>query len=135
MLITINIDQKLDLSKFRKQALNYLGRIRELNYHFYLPAYKIIVETATVDDSTAHHVTIYFSEIWRDQDKEIKREQRIFPATDTRFAESKIVKTIWNPVVRSDIGYFISNSVAETTDKICQVVKLVFKINSLKAFL
>lgn len=133
MQIRIEISEKLDLSKFRKQAAHYLGQMRELSYHFYLPDYRVIVESVSPDDNTAHLVTLWIEEIKRSADYEITTCKTVVPAIDVRFKESKIIQELFpNDHYKSS---FQSNNTSDTVNKICQVVKLVFKINNLKAFL
>jgi hypothetical protein len=133
MQIRIDINEKLDLSKFRKQATYYLGQMRELSYHFYLPNYRVMVDSVSTDDTTAHLVTLWIEEIKRDADYEILTGKAVIPIIDIRFKESKIIQELFpNDHYKSS---FQSNDVAKTVDKICQLVKLVFKINSLKVFL
>jgi hypothetical protein len=133
MQIRIDIKEKLDLSKFRKQATHYLGQMRELSYHFYLPNYRVLVESVSLDDTTAHLVTLWIEEIKRDTDYEILTGKAVIPIIDTRFKESKIIQELFpNDHYKSS---FQSNNTSDTVNKICQVVKLVYKINNLKAFL
>lgn len=133
MRFTIQIGEKLDLSKFRKHATHYIGQMREIEYHIYLPDYRIIVKLATPDDSNSHIGSLWIEDLKRDQDNEIIKFHLIFPCLDTRFKEIKDIQ-IWfpNDEFRSHIN---SNSTAETADKICRVVKLVHKINGLRVFL
>jgi hypothetical protein len=133
MQFRIEITEKLDLSKFRKQAAYYTGQMRELSYHFYLPDYKVIVELSTPDDSNYHLAMMWIVEIFRDQDKEIIREQVVIPLLDTRFKESKDIQSLFPNDHYKTI--FQSNNVKDTIDKICQLVKLTHKINGLKIFL
>jgi hypothetical protein len=133
MQIRIEINEKLDLSKFRKQATHYLGQMRELSYHFYLPDYRVTVESVSPDDTTSHLITLWIEEIQRNSDYEITTCKTIIPIIDTRFKESKIIQELF-PYDHYRCS-FQSNNTSDTVDKICQVVKLVYKINNLKAFL
>ena len=134
MLFTYTFGEKLDLTEFRKQAAHYLGNMREITYHIYLPHYKMVVEAATIDNSTAHIVTIYMTDIRRDHDGEIIKEENIYPLLDTRFKESKDIQAIFT-LVYYYRGSFVSNSTKESADKLCQLIKLIHKLNHLKAFL
>jgi hypothetical protein len=133
MLFPIRVGEKLDLSKFRKQATHYIDLMREITYHVYLPNYKVIVEIVLAEKTTKHLVTMWIVEIFLDQDKEIKNEKVILPLNDMRFKENKDIQSIFE--MDNYKAYFNSSSAADTTDKICRIVKLVHKINHLKAFL
>jgi hypothetical protein len=133
MLFTIQVGEKLDLSKFRKHATHYIGQMREIHYHIYLPDYKVTAELATADNETSHIGYLWIEDIKRDQDNEIIECKMIYPSADTRFKESKDIQSLfpgsyWKSLINS-------NSVTETVDKICRMVKLVHKINGLRVFL
>lgn len=135
MLFSIRIGEKLDLVKFAKQANHYIATMDEIIYNIYLPDYKIVAEiVAGANGSTQHLLTMWIAELLRDQDKEIERESIIVPFVDTRFKESKIIQSLFTGVH----GYRAivqSSSVAETVENICLIIKMVHKINHLKAFL
>lgn len=135
MLFTIQIGEKLDLTKFSKQANYYIASLDEVTYHLYLPDYKIVAEIkAGVLGNSEHLLTLYIAELLRDQDGEIKAHTTIRPLEDNRFKESKIVQDIFDDL-HSYKGYVQSSSVAQTVEQICSVIKLVHKINHLKIFL
>jgi len=141
MLFTYVFGEKLDLSRFRKQAINYISTMRDLSYHLYLPNYKISLEISTPDNQNGHLMAATLFHIKRDEDKEITQTTTIFPVIDSRFQEIKAIQDLWNP-----LGYgasysnpsrasFTSNNVVELVEKICIILKIVHKIDSLKAFL
>lgn len=132
MLFRLDFKEKLDLSNFRKHAAHYIGKMRELTYHLVLPNYKILIEIASPDDQ-AHLVTLSFFDIKRDQDGEMLSEHVIIPLVDTRFRETKIIKDIF-PVDHYRATFSSTNKIV-TVERICQLTKLVHKINHLKAFL
>lgn len=133
MLFSIHIGDKLDLSKFRKQAVHYIGQMREVTYDIYSFDYKMIVACKTSESSTAHEVTIRIEELKRDADKEITMSSIICPLNDTRFNEIKIIQDIFT-IPGSQTAKFSSNSVSHTVDRICSLIKIIHKINGLKAF-
>jgi hypothetical protein len=133
MQFTIQVGEKLDLSKFRKHATHYIGQMREIYYHIYLPDYRVMVELTTPDDSNSHMGDLWIEDIERDQDNEIIGCKIIYPNVDTRFKEIKDIQILFpSSYWKSQIN---SNSVTETVDKICRVVKLVHKINGLLIYL
>src|SRR5258708_40189734 len=95
MLFPIHIGEKLDLSKFRKQAAHYIGQMQELTYHFYLPDYKAVINIITPIGRTNHLVNVTLYELWRDTANEIIRTTPIVPFLDLRFSESKIIQSIF----------------------------------------
>jgi len=133
MLIRYDFGDKLDLSRFEKQVPQYIGTMREITYHIVLPHYMVNVEIVGVDDSPSHMSTIWLSEVWRDEDGEIKDTKIIVPYLDSRFKEIDFIKDKFQ--IDNYKAYIYSNSVQATTNMLCRIVKLVHKINGLTAFL
>lgn len=127
------LGDKLDLTKFRKQAIHYMERLRQIQYGLFLPRYKVSVEIDGVDNSTEHMATITLADIVRDEDKNIINILTVYPLLDTRFKESKDIKSIFD--INSYRGTFTSASVVHTVDKICSLIKYLYKIENLKVFL
>lgn len=128
--------EKLDLTRFRKQARHYIGRMREIVYNCYLADYKVVAEIATLDDrasTSRHRVTAYFMEVIRNPDGTIQDQKAILPLTDTRFREIKIIQDIFP--ADGYKTFFDSNDPQEIVDKLCNLISLVHKINHLKAFI
>jgi hypothetical protein len=134
MLFRYDFGEKLDLTKFEIQSKHYIGQIRQLQYHLVLPHYKLIIDIDTPDDTTSHIVTSKITALKRDKDGEIESEIHITPANDVRFQDFKIIKTVWNNPFNVDGGWY-SNSAAFTTDRIISILKIVHKINNLRAFI
>ena len=127
------LGDKLDLSKFSKQAAYYIGYDRRTVFNLYLPNYKMRVEAARLADSNAHLVTIYFYELKRDEGGEITSEKVIVPMIDLRFKELRDIKELWK--IDHYKAHFDSNNTASSVEKINKILKIIFKINNLKAFL
>jgi hypothetical protein len=127
------VGDKLDLTRYTKQAIAYIGAMREVDYTIYFKHYKMRVEIARLADSTAHAATVYFFELRRDDAGEIINEKVIIPATDTRFKESQSIKDLWGTDHYK--AHFDSSSSAATVEKINKVIKLIYKIENLKAFI
>jgi len=127
------VGDKLDLSRYTKQAVAYIGAMREVDYSIYFKHYKMRVEIARLANSSEHAVTVYFFEITRDDAGEITGEKVIIPLIDTRFRESNIIKDLWK--IDHYKAHFDSSSSAITVERINQVIKLIYKIENLKAFL
>jgi|SRR5579885_750505 len=132
MLFRIDVDNKLDLSRFRKHATAYIGGMEELNYDIFLKDYKIVVRVNQVEGKSVQMVTISVFEKVRVQG-EIVKYMILVPATDSRFQEVKLIHEMFEEgATQSELE---STNAEETADKICQLIKVIHKINNLKAFL
>jgi hypothetical protein len=133
MLFRYDFGEKLDLSRFKKQAPHYISNMREVTYNLFMPDYKMVVEVATPDNSTGHIVSLSLFEIKRDGEGEITEEKVIVPLIDTRFREIQSIKDIFK--IDHYKAHFDSNNAIDTVEKICKLLKLIHKINNLKVFL
>lgn len=133
MQIRYDFGEKLDVTKFVKQAKHYIAQMPSIQYYFVLPHYKMVVQIDRQENVTSHLITVTFSKIWRDQDGEINSSELIYPAQDIRFKDLKIIQELW----LSSADYsakWSSNSVAHTVDKMVLLLKLIHKINNLQVF-
>jgi hypothetical protein len=134
MKLRLDFGEKLDLSKFRKQAAFYISTLPQVNYYLVLPHYKVIAEVVRPEGSqTGRTVTLSLTELTRDKEGEIIAEKTIVPLIDNRFQEIEEIKKIF--VIDHYEATFDSNSPNEIVDKICHILKVVHKINRLKVFL
>jgi hypothetical protein len=139
MLFTYVFGDKLDLSRFRKQAINYISTIPDVQYHLYLSTYKIHLEISTPHTKSGHITTISIFRLKRNENKEIIRSELIHPLIDSLFQEIKAIQDIWSPILGTNYvpgsrTTFTSNSVTESVEKICIILKIVSKVDNLKAF-
>lgn len=132
MRFRYDFGEVLDLTRFQKQASHYIGAMREVSFQLYVRDFRIIAEIASVDEKTSHTVKVYLEEISRDSDNEIETVNLIYPFTDIRFKEIKIINEIFT--TNSSI-FYESFSVQSTIDNISFLIKLLHKINNLKVFL
>lgn len=133
MIFRYDFGSALDLTRFKKQSIHYIGKIPTINYHLFLRDYKIVADINVVNDSTCHNVTISIFDIVRDADGEMLDSNVVVPLNDTRFKELKDVVNIFpNDHYKAD---FSSGSAENTSDKICKIIRILHKINNLKAFL
>ncbi len=130
MQIRYDFSEKLDLSRFKKQAPHYIGTMREMVYWFYLPDYRIEVQITCTDNTTNYLVKICIDEIVREYLS--TKYYTIHPDSDIRFADIKIIQ---NTFTFGPYAELTSNDVKQITNTICDIVKVVHKINGLKAFL
>jgi len=133
MLYRYDFGEKLDLSRFKKQAPHYINSMREVTYDLFMPDYKMSVEISTPDNSTGHIVSLSLYDLDRDDDGDIIRERVIIPLIDTRFREIQPIKDIFK--IDHYKAHFDSNSSVDTVEKIAKLLKLLHKINNLKVFL
>jgi hypothetical protein len=133
MLFRYDFGKKLDLSRFKKQAPHYILNMREVTYDLFMPDYKMIVEIATPDNCTGHTGSLSLYDIIRDDDGDIVSEHVIVPLIDTRFREIQSIKDIFK--IDHYKAHFDSNNATDTVEKICNLLKLIHKINNLKVFL
>lgn len=124
--------EKLDLTKFKKQALYYIGTSSEIRYQFYLKNYLMLADIG-VHTNNSHKVKIQIKEIFRDQDKEIENNSLIYPLRDTRFSSLSNIKEIY--LNDDSFAEFISNNVIFTINKIVSLLVVIHKINDLKIFI
>jgi hypothetical protein len=127
------LGDKLDLTKFRKQANHYISTMSEITFSLYLPDYKINAEIAVAGHSNSHCVSLWINDLIRDSENEIVNSAIVVPLTDNRFMDIKMVQEIFP--IDNYKALLTSNSIVKTVEDICQLTKLVFKINSLKVFI
>lgn len=133
MIIRYDLGDKLDLSRFKKRAPREIATMHRIIYEFYVQGYRISIDIGTPDDSTAHLVELAIMEIKRDGSKEIQSYIAIQPNEDLRFREIPDVAKYFEPF--SQTGHFRSSSVEDTVNILSKIIKVVYKINNLKAFL
>jgi hypothetical protein len=128
------VGDKLDLSRFKKQVTQNLIRYEEkLEYYFYVLGYKIQAYVARDDGSTNYIIDFAILELQRDCDGEVKSYSAIQVPNDLRFKEfPDLIKHYTSSAPQ---GYIVSNSVDEIVDTLSTLIKIIYKINNLKAFL
>jgi len=134
MLFNYTFGEKLDLTRFQRQAAHYIAHMPEVSFHCDLPHYRVVVEVSGIENSSKHLATIFISDIERDKDGEIVNENAVWPLLDTRFKESKDIQAVFTAQDEWR-GIFESASANDTAEKISRIVKHVHKIDHLKAFL
>lgn len=137
MIFRYDFGEKLDLSRFRKQAGSYIKRFQfhsvesPLEFHFYTTDFKIVLETEPTAEGLFKNKLSFFS-IKRDADGQVKTTVALFPIGDSRFDSFKDVQSLF--VQYSNKTEFTS-SIEDTVEISCTFIKIVHKINHLKAFL
>lgn len=134
MKLRLDFGEKLDLSKFRKQAVFYIRTLPQVNYYLVLPHYEVVAEIIRPEGSqTGRTVTLSLFELVRDTDGEVIDKKTIVPLIDTRFQELEEIKKLF--VIDHYKATFDSSSPNDIVDRVCHLLKLVHKINRLKVFL
>jgi len=133
MKLRYDFGEKLDLSKFKKQAPHYIAQMRELNLEFYIADFRFSSEISTPDRQTAHLVSLSLEDIEKDEFGNLISSKTIYPLQDTRFKEISDIQVLFqNNTYKS---HFQSHSVDDTVNRLCLIIKLLHKINNLKVFL
>lgn len=136
MILRYDFGEVLDLSKFQKQALHYINCMPSLTYHFCVSNYRLVAEINKSSDSLLDHHTVTFSLFSgnKDADGDIINHNIVVPLSDTRFKEvQEIVSLFTFDASKSDT--IISNSAEKTVEKLSRLIRVLHKINKLKAFL
>lgn len=125
---------KLDLSRFKKQVnQNLIQYDEKIEYYFYVLGYKIQAYVEREEGSTNYIIDFAIMELQRDHDGEVEAYLAIRVTDDLRFKEfPELIKhyTSFAPQ-----GYIVSNSVDEIVNILSTLIKIIYKINNLKAFL
>ena len=127
----------LDLSILRKQMSHYACKIPELRYQLYLNDFYIsidILQDALNAGSTYHEVSVSMYDLKYESDA-ITAKFVVIPSQDMRFNELTLIKSLWDFQNNSVCAIFKSRDIPDTIEKLCNLIKLVHKIKSLKAFL
>ena len=132
MQFRYDFGEKLDLSKLKKQAANYINISSKIEYQFYTKDFKIIFNIKP--DSGLILTTVSVYSLLRDADNEVLHYQNIYFHNDSRFNSFPEIINLFG-MYSMDSAQFISKSSEEIIDKMCMLIKVMHKINHLKVFL
>lgn len=136
MIFRYDFGSKLNLLRFKAQSQHYISKYPEITYCLFFYNYKLVANIKQSEeelDQLQYLTTISIFDIQRDSDGEIATSNVVIPLTDVRFKELKEIVDIF-PTDR-DKGFFKSVGADNTSDAICRVITILYKINKLKAFL
>lgn len=120
------LGDKLDLSLFRKQAKYYMSTINIIDYNFYCKNYKIDAYINKIDD----YYNVDFSIIEYEYDNfSVIQSKVLAPRDDLKF--KNIRKIIEYFPQYSTIGHFKSYDVNSIIDSLSDLIKMIYKINSM----
>lgn len=127
------VGDKLDLSRLKKQINRHLIQHDVIEYSFYVLGYKIQANIYLVEGTTKHIIKFIVAELQRDDDGEVLSYAAIRVTEDLRFKEFPDLIKYYSTL--SSIGELESNSIDEISNILSTLIKIIYKINNLKAFL
>lgn len=127
------VGDKLDLSRVKKQINRHLIQYDVIEYSFYVLGYRIQVNIVRDELTTNFNIDFSIVELRRDAAGEINSHSAIRVTEDLRFKEFPDLTKYYFP--NAFKGDFESNSVDEITEILSSFIKIIYKINNLKAFL
>lgn len=135
MLIRYDFYSKLDLSRFQKQALHYIAnmskmKMSDMTYHLVINDYKIVSDIRKTNSD--YLVALQIFDLKRDGDKDIIESKPVMPMNDPRFNEMKDFKEIFS--IDHTTGDFTTDKVEVIIEKLCKMLKMLNKLNAMKAF-
>jgi hypothetical protein len=133
MLFRYDFKSKLDLSRFTKQASHYIKSMPEISYQLCIFDYKINSDIKKISNEDLYDVRMSIFEIKRDKDGEIFESKTIYPMHDIRFQDMKDIVSLL-PDENSCVANFQTNNPEQIVDKISRFIKMLNKLNNLKAF-
>lgn len=136
MILRYDFGEVLDLSKFQKQAPHYIKCMPSLTYHFCVSNYRLVAEINRLSDDMpeTHSVTFSLFSGNKDADGDIVNHNVVVPLSDTRFKEIQEIVSLFD-LDKSKSEQMLSNSAEKTVDKLSRLIRVLYKINKLKAFL
>lgn len=131
MIFRYNFGSKIDLSKFKKQADHYIRTIPSINYHLFVSSYKLVVDINKEDFGFSCKTVLF--DIKRDSEGEVSDSSVIIPLNDVRFKDLRQIVSVYDDL--NHIGHFSASNPEDVSQSMCNLVKLLYKLNALSAFL
>lgn len=126
---------KLDLSKFRKQAIHYSSTQLVNCWEFYLPLHKVEFSTELLQRNFFEFKVKIFK-LTKDELGDVIQIDKIYPNSDSLFEESECFHIYFNVKSKyADEGELLTGDVEYAVDSFINILKYLSKINRLKAFL
>lgn len=127
-----DLGEKLDLSGFAKQAEHYIDCWYEIFYHIYTKDFLIEVHIRPKEFNRPHIIDFSVYKISRDNSNCVTKKDLLFPLDDSRFSNIDIIRELYSNY--NDQGQIISTNVFDIVAKLCYFIRVIHKINHLKAF-
>ena len=121
--------EKLDLTKFVKQAVFYIS-LYPTEYTIFTKDYKLVFKTFIEEGVIFTKIHIF--DIHRNTDNTISGYKSVF-SDDSRLESFKEITSLF--LINRYEAFFTSTSSKEVVDKLSLIIKVIHKINNLKAFL
>lgn len=133
MIFRYDFGKKLDLSKFQQHSIHYITHLKQINYHLFVYNYKLIADVVKTELDPCYQITVSIYDVIRDADGDVTNSNAIMPLNDLRFKEIKeIVKIFPEDHCK---GMFCSDNSNQISDKICNLLKVLSRINKLSLFI
>ena len=135
MNIRYDFSDVLDLNIMRKQLAHYIGKLPEIKYQIYLNYFYIEIDILqNVDDTTSiyHEVSLTMYDL-KKLEGILCAKYIIFALTDMRFSELKLINSLYD--IKDSTAHFKSKNITDTIEKLCNLIKLLHRMENLKAFL
>lgn len=133
MLFRYDFDNKLDLSRFTKQAVHYIKSMPEISYQLCVFNFKINSDITKISNKDLYDVNMSLFEIKRDEDGEVSKSKTIYPMQDMRFQDMTDIVSLL-PDEHSYVANFQTNNPEQIVAKISGIIKMLNRLNKLKAF-
>lgn len=131
MLFRYDFNSDLDLSKFVKQTPYYIQNNSNIEYDLFVHDYKLSLKVSKSDD-LKYMAKIEIYSLIRDEMNQITSSEKIIPSLDVRFASLKQINQFFQP--NECTGILYSDSSQSMTDVFCKIIKVLIKLNMLRAF-
>ena len=137
MNIRYDFSAILDLSIMRKQLVYYIGKIPEIKYQIYLNNFYVEIDILqNVDDTTSTYHEVYLTMYDLKKVADIITAKYIISAlTDMRFSELKLINSLYDNTTIASTAHFKSKNITDTIEKLCNLIKLLHRMENLKIFL
>lgn len=134
MIFRYDFDKRLELLKFRQQAMHYVSIMPEIEYHIFTPDFQAIfgINYYNATKANSHLLNIKLFKLQRDRNKEITSKEQLIPLDDSTLNTFPDIVSSFED--KENEAKIESNDVKSTVDKIINIIRLLYKINGLKVF-
>jgi hypothetical protein len=133
MIFRYDFDKQFDLSKFRNQTLHYISTIDNIEYDIFVRDFQVIFNIKH-DSLPFHNFNIKIFSLKRNNKNEIIQKIKLFPlAEDSILNNCKDIIDLYIDQYCCEAN-IVSNDFKYTVNKMCNIIKILYKINKLKIF-
>lgn len=135
MKFRYDFGQKIDLTKFRKQALHYIKAHSENKWEFHISIYRVFFASVHRGNKM-YRFELELQEFEKDNNGDISKCINVRPGLDTKFNEVKCFHVFYDPNNKYQIvGSTNSLDIELIIDSLIYILKYISKVENLKAFL